>query len=79
MHVYGGDILYALKLKPWLRSNSVSRSFYYAIRSWTLFTNNSSFSRYLVVMAYRPTVTVQSQICGALTVSSMISHYLASE
>jgi len=24
---YGGDILHALKLKPWLRSNSVSRSF----------------------------------------------------
>jgi len=30
-------------------------------------------------MAYRPTVTVQSQICGDLTVSPMISHYLASE
>jgi len=30
-------------------------------------------------MAYRPIVTVQSQICGALTVSSMISHYLAGE
>jgi len=30
-------------------------------------------------MAYRPTVTVQSQICGALTVSSMISHYLSGE
>jgi len=30
-------------------------------------------------MAYRPTVTVQSQICGALTVSSMISYYLAGE
>jgi len=27
MHEYGGDTLYALKLKPWLRSNSVSRSF----------------------------------------------------
>jgi len=32
-----------------------------------------------IVMAYRPTVTVQSQICGALTVSSVISHYLAGE
>jgi len=30
-------------------------------------------------MAYRPIVTTQSQICGALTVSSMISHYLAGE
>jgi len=30
-------------------------------------------------MAYRPTVTVQSQIYGALTVSSMICHYLAGE
>jgi len=27
-------------------------------------------------MACRPTVMVQSQICGALTVSSVISHYL---
>jgi len=30
MREYGGDImyiLYALKLKPWLRSNSVSKSF----------------------------------------------------
>jgi len=27
MHEYGGDILYALKLRHWLRSNSVSRSF----------------------------------------------------
>jgi len=30
-------------------------------------------------MACRPTVTVQSQICGTLTVSSMISLYLAGE
>jgi len=29
-------------------------------------------------MAYKPPVTVQSQISGALTVS-MISHYLAGE
>jgi len=71
--------LYALKLKHWLRSNSFSRSFYYAIRPWTLFSNNSNYSRYLVAMAYRPAVTAQSQICGALTVSSMISHYLAGE
>jgi len=30
MREYGGDILhilYALKLKPWLRSNSISKSF----------------------------------------------------
>jgi len=30
-------------------------------------------------MACRPTVTVQSQICGTLTVSSMTSRYLAGE
>jgi len=30
-------------------------------------------------MACRPTVTVQSQICGALTVSSMIFHYFTDE
>jgi len=30
-------------------------------------------------MACRPAVTVQSQICGAFTVSSMISLYLAGE
>jgi len=27
MHEYGGNILYALKLKHWLRSKWVSRSF----------------------------------------------------
>jgi len=31
------------------------------------------------MMACRPTVMVQSQICGALTVSLVISHYLAGE
>jgi len=30
-------------------------------------------------MACKRTVTVQSQICGALTVASMISHYFAGE
>jgi len=45
MHEYGSDILYALKLKPWLRSNSVSRFFYEAIGPWTLFSNNSDCSR----------------------------------
>jgi len=30
-------------------------------------------------MSCRPTVTVQSQICGTLTVSSMISHYFTDE
>jgi len=30
-------------------------------------------------MACRPTVTVRSKMCGALTVSSMISHYFTSE
>jgi len=30
-------------------------------------------------MACRPTATFQSPICGALTVSSMISLYLAGE
>jgi len=30
-------------------------------------------------MECRPIVTIHSQICGALTVSSMISHYHAGE
>jgi len=44
-----------------------------------MFRNNSIYSRYLVVMGRRPTLTVQSQTCGASTVSWMISHYLAGE
>ena len=40
---------------------------------YTLFSNNSIYSRNLVVMVCKPTVTVQSQTCRALTVSSMIS------
>jgi len=36
MYEYGGDILYALKLMPWLRSNSVSWSF--LLSNWTMDT-----------------------------------------
>jgi len=44
-----------------------------------MFSNNNICSRYLVVMACRPTVTVQSQTCGVLTVPPMIFDYLAGE
>jgi len=42
-----------------------------------LFSNNGIHSRYLFVMIC--IVTVQSQLCGALTFSSMISLCLAGE
>ena len=41
--------LYALKLKLCLRIYPVSKSFYYAIRQWTLFNNNSNYSRSVVL------------------------------
>jgi len=55
------------------------KAFFITIKSWTLFSNSGNYSRYLVVVAFKPAVTVQSQICGTLTVSSMISPYLAGE
>ena len=67
-------ILYALKLMFWPTSNSVSVFFITQLGHGHYL---SIYYRYLVVMACKPTVTVQSQICGALTVSSMISLYLA--
>jgi len=44
-----------------------------------MFITSVPESSYLVVMACRLTLTVQSQICGILTVSSLISHYLSGE
>jgi len=62
---YGGDINFAcFEARALAKNYSVSQSFLlaYAITPVTMFSSNSIYFRYLVVMAYRPTVTVQSQI-----------------
>ena len=68
MGEYGGDVHFVCLEARALAKKQFSFSlFYYAIRSQKLFSKNSIYSRYLVVMPCRPTVTVQSQIYRALT------------
>jgi len=68
MRKYGGDVHFVCLEARTLAQKQFSISlFYYAIRSQKLFSNNSIYPRYLVLIAWIPTVTVQSQIYGALT------------
>jgi len=73
---YGVEINFILLEAQTLAKKRFSfKDFFIAPSS--LFSNSSIPSRYLFVMTC--IVTVQSQLCGALTFSSMISLYLAVE
>jgi len=61
-------ILYALKLKRWLIEQFNFKLFFFTPLS--LFSNNRIRSS--IVMVKKCIVTMQSQICGALTFSAMI-------
>ena len=69
-------VIYVLKLKLWLRNDPVPKSFLLRNRPYT---HLSTIAFILDIICDEKTCigTVQSQLCGALTVSSMISLYLA--
>jgi len=76
MREYGGEINFICLDAQTLARKRFSFKFFF-IAPWSLFSNNCIHSRCLFVMTC--IVMVQSQLCRALTFSSMISLYLAGE
>jgi len=66
MREYGGDMHFiCLEAENLVKKQFSFKVFF--IAPWSLFNNNSIHSRYLFVMSC--IVTVQSQLCGAITFS----------
>jgi len=76
MRAYGGEINFICLEAQTLAKKRFSFKLSF-IAPQSLFSNSSIHSRFLFVMTC--VVTVQSQLCGVLTFSSMISLYLAGE